>query len=142
MSNGDGIDLSRSTWQTPDGTALDPGAYGGQKRPPSAVPAVEACEAPGPGGWTCDLEPGHGPNHMADDGTAAGVRWFGPMAETTAIGAREPRYMPAYTQPEVIEAEIIVHPKSIAAIAEDALASGRPSDWAVALNEILGLCKD
>jgi hypothetical protein len=130
-----GIDLARSAWENPEG-------FKPRERDHGAVKVVKVCEAPGPDGWVCDLSPGHGPDHKADDG-GQGVRWSGPMADVSQIQDPEPVLIPAYdparlpSLTEAVSAPLV----EIHALAEAAMSNPSPAAWAVALDKILELTK-
>lgn len=132
---GDGIDLSRSMWQNPEGFAKTPRPY----TPP--VPSVEVCGDVGPEGWTCDLKPDHTPReeHWAETGESGGLRWkravhdaatlFDPPGQSGVLQGR----ITEVTRTRLDEAR---------AIATSALESDRPAHWAIALERIRGLDND
>ena len=132
MTQPDGIDMARSGWTNPEGFQRAP-------RPAVAVPQAEACEAPGPYGWVCDLRPGHGGDHRADDGSPDGLRWVQRYADVSTLSdpPDEPKMIPARIE--------VVAPGStleeIAKIAQTALDEGNPSRWVLALDRILDLAK-
>jgi hypothetical protein len=133
MPEGNGIDLARSSWDNPEG-------FTPRERDHGKVVVVKVCEAPGPGGWVCDLPPNHVPQdqHRADDGTQDGVRWTGPMADTRTLADREPVLIPAYADPTPARPDALAQ---ITTVAAKALESSAPAAWAVALDKILGLAR-
>lgn len=112
----DGIDLSKSSWDNPDGFVRAP-------RPVTPVTSVAACEAAGPDGWVCDLKPNHpGTLHRAEGGPS----WE--MAEVTTLAEAEPRFITGRTlDPRLAE---------IHALAVDGLRAESPAAWILALDKI------
>lgn len=129
MSNG--IDLSKSGWENPDG-------FQPRERPEQAPPPDPVCEAAGPDGWACDLPPNHRGNlHKADDG-GKGVTWprdgeFTPAPEPVTVNE---------TQPMTEDRDDWSKLSAIHEIAETASASDRPAQWAVALDKIMAMTRD
>lgn len=150
MTQRDGIDLSKSTWENPDGFTPAP-------RPAVAAPELpKTCDAPGPDGWLCDLQPGHGPDHRADNGQPGGVTWYGEMAETTAIGQKQQTFIPAYREPQNVtyrEGGMTFNPEPesttallllkgrVFDVAQDALKAESPAAWVRALDKISEMCR-
>lgn len=136
MTQPDGIDMRNSGWTNPEGFQRAP-------RPSTPVQTPAACEAPGPDGWVCDLRPGHpGDRHWADDGSAEGLKWRTEMHETTTLSERargEQSFIPGRILDDDRTPDTPV--AKIGELAERALASERPSAWAVALNAILEVCR-
>lgn len=137
----DGIDMARSGWENPEG-------FKPRERPPVEVPpAPDICGDIGPGGWACELKPGHQlREHRADDGSPTGVRWAREQVEVTG-----PRAMNEGRQ-EFAPGRIVRDPgvvrliearaegmRQIRDIAETALKSESPAAWVLALDKIRGM---
>jgi hypothetical protein len=134
-----GIDLSGSGWDNPEGFVRAP-------RPSTPAPPVPpACEAVGPDGWTCDRRPHpDGEYHKADDGSPHGLRWTTEMADASVYGTPvdepvlisgritilDPEHVPTgnVTVGDVLE--------EIALLAETALKAESPAAWVLALDKI------
>jgi hypothetical protein len=124
-----GIDMSKSSWENPDG-------FTPRERPERAPAPEPVCEAAGPDGWVCDLKPNHRTEeHEADTGEKK-IRWKR-EAFTSAAGAkpepattfnREIPPAPGHTWDEVIG--------QVRTIVTEALESQAPAVWAVALTKI------
>lgn len=111
----DGIDLSKSSWDNPEGFVRAP-------RPVTPVTVVQACEAAGPDGWVCDLRPDHGGPHRAEGGPS----WE--MAEVTTLAEAEPRFITGRTlDPRLAE----IHDLAVAG-----LRAELPAAWILALDKI------
>lgn len=126
-----GIDMSQSSWENPEG-------HQPRERTERAPAPEPACEAPGPDGWVCDLKPNHrGDVHKAEAGpewprTAVTHAWTpeDEPARMTALNALEGK---GYLESLLIEAH---------AIAVNALESQAPAAWAVALSKIEEMTRD
>lgn len=118
--------MKRSGWTNPEGWKPAP-------RSSEPAPAVQACEAAGPGGWTCDLKPGHEPaaDHWADNGEAGGMRWRETKIDASVVGDAEPVYVPG-----PLERLATVSPEVIAELVSRGLNSPNPGHWYTALTEI------
>ena len=131
------IDMSKSGWDNPEGFT--------PRERDQAPPPVEACEAPGPDGWVCDLKPGHGGDvHRADGGPT----W--PRQKYSGGGGRGPE--PARAEDEAVLTEADWKPwkdatearavlRSVREVATTASQSDRPAHWAVALDKILEMTR-
>jgi len=128
-----GIDLSRSGWENPEG-------FKPRQRDNVPVPEVpEVCGDVGPNGWVCEMPPGHDRyQHWADNGTNEGVTWEREKVEVTSHGAMvrgEQEFIPGR-----IMTTAMMNPNvdldEIRSIAEKALQSQAPAVWAVALAKI------
>lgn len=137
MTQPDGIDLTRSGWNNPENLQTDR-SY----RTHTHVKPLNWCENHGPGGWVCDLPAGHqGDLHSADVGEDDPLRWRQNYADVSTIDTPpdKPVFIPSTIEPlpgTLLDVGVIGD------IAEKALSSERPSAWAVALDEILKVCRD
>ena len=132
------IDMSKSGWDNPEGFT--------PRERDQAPPPVEACEAPGPDGWVCDLKPGHGGDvHRADGGPTwpflrSGGMVTGPVP---VVGERGPEAIltEADWKPweDATEARAVL--RSVREVATAASQSDRPAHWAVALDKILEMTR-
>lgn len=118
-----GIDMSKSSWENPDG-------WTPRERTERAPAPEPVCEAAGPDGWVCDLKPNHrGDVHRAD----GGPDW--PRAAAAHYAAGLEPYVVNET-PQDVEGtwdEVI---GQVRAVAGKALESQAPAAWAVALSKI------
>jgi hypothetical protein len=134
MSEGNGIDMEHSGWTNPEG-------FVPRKRDSTPAPVVpDVCGDVGPGGFVCELSPGHAASvppghtfavHKADDGSPEGVVWRQSMIDVGTYGEPD-QVMPG----PVKELVASVSMATIHEIAERALSSDRAADWAVGLAEI------
>lgn len=120
-----GIDMSQSSWENPEG-------WQPRERTERAPAPEPVCEAAGPDGWVCDLKPNHrSDEHEADMGDKK-IRW--PRKMLTSQGTFKPAPEPVIvneisrTWDEVIG--------QVRAVAGKALESQTPAAWAVALSKI------
>ena len=125
-----GIDMSKSSWENPDG-------FTPRERPERAPAPEPVCEAAGPDGWVCDLKPNHrGDVHRAD----GGPDW--PRTGVTPAGDLEPRVSGTWNPMDGVVPESsrawddAQRFAEVRAIAVKALESQAPAAWAVALTKI------
>lgn len=135
MTQPDGIDLTRSGWNNPENLQTDR-SY----RTKAHVEPLNLnwCENHGPDGWVCDLPAGHqGDLHSADVGKDEPLRWQQNYANVSTLGTPpdKPVFIPSTIEPYREGGPLLLG--VVADMAEKALASDRPSTWAVALSEIL-----
>lgn len=121
-----GIDLSQSGWDNPDGFVKAP-------RPSTPAPPVRpVCEAVGPHGWVCDLPAGHPHEHKADDGSPDGLRWTREMVDVSTLST--PPDQPVLIPGRLVTVGDVMD--RIAELADEALKSESPAAWVLALDKI------
>ena len=119
------IDMKKSGWENPEGFT--------PRERDQAPPPVEACEAPGPDGWVCDLPPRHGGDvHRADGGPT----WSAVLRSGGVVTGPVP--IVGEYGPEVVLTAAL---QSVREVATTASQSDRPAHWAVALDKILELTR-
>lgn len=135
MSSQQGIDMSRSGWENPEGLQRAP------RQNVAPPPAPDVCEAPGPDGWTCDKPPGHRPlgEHWADTGAPGGLRWETAMMETTGP-AEMNRGEQSFAPGAIIEPTPAGVLAEIRSLAESAMKAESPARWVIALDKIREVC--
>jgi hypothetical protein len=126
-----GIDMSRSSWENPEG-------HQPRTRTERASAPEPACEAAGPDGWVCDLKP----NHRGDVCKAEGGPEWPRMAVTYTWTAEDE---PA----RVVALDALEGKSHLASILAEihhmilgALDDHRPAAWATALNVIEEMTRD
>jgi hypothetical protein len=148
MTNG--IDMSRSSWENPDG-------WTPRERTERAPAPEPVCEATGPDGWVCDLKPNHrSEEHEADAGDRK-VRWPRRMITSQGTYAPAPEPRAVNETPRVsgtwnpLDGEVPESSRAwdeaqnlaqIHAIASAALGSQAPADLAIALFKIQEMTRD
>lgn len=146
MTNG--IDLSQSGWENPEG-------WKPRERTEQAQPIPPACDAEGPDGWICDLKPNHGGTvHRAD----GGPEWprdarFASAPEPVAANERSRMAMDVTPYPG--EGRAIIDDSATALtpldewaivaaireVAREAIADPMPAQWAMALGKIVEMTR-
>lgn len=123
----DGIDLSQSGWENPEG-------FKPRERDNTPAPAVApVCGAKSPDGWECELPPGPHNVHKADDGSNGGLMWA-----TDQVSNQEPRDR---IMSVLRDQGYAVDHQAIHAIATDALRAETPAAWVRALDKIREMTK-